>query len=207
MGAIRAVLFDFGGVLVRMVDDRPRLVLAAQLGVSLKHLDDLVYISKSAQRASRGEIPVRLHWEAVGKALGIPSSRMPEFLQQYWSADDVNWEMLDYIKNLRPDYKVGLISNAWEDLRQTMHTRWNIDGLFDEMVISAEVGLLKPDQRIFVLAVERIGVSPGQAVFIDDMLDNVEAARRTGLKAIQFVDTQQTLDDLNQLLNTTEPTG
>ena len=201
MGVIRAVFFDFGGVLVRIVDDRPRLRLAQQLGISLDRLDNLVYFSESAQKASRGEIPVRLHWEAVGKALGITKGKMPHFQQQYWSADDVNWELLEYIKRLHPGYKVGLLSNAWDDLRQTMHRRWNIDVLFDEMIISAEVGMVKPDPRIFHLAVARFDVAPAQAVFIDDTLDNVEAARREGLGAIQFINTRQTIDELESILN------
>lgn len=200
MGEIRAVIFDFGGVLVRMIDDRPRLALAKQLGVPLSRIDDLVFFSESAQRASRGEINVGMHWEAVREALGIRPEDMPGFLEQYWSADDVSWDLLDYIRALRPHYKVGLLSNAWDDLRQTMHNRWNIDGLFDELIISAEVGLVKPDPRVFKLAVGRLQVKPAQALFIDDMSVNVEAAKQEGLQAIQFSDTQQTITDIQKIL-------
>jgi HAD superfamily hydrolase (TIGR01549 family) len=199
--SIQAVIFDFGGVLVRMVDDRPRLALAKRLGVPLSRLDDLVFFSESAQRASKGEINVGMHWEAVRVALGIRPEDMPGFLEQYWSADDVNWQLLDYIRDLHPRYKVGLLSNAWDDLRQTMHARWNIDGLFDELIISAEVGLVKPDPRIFHLAMERLSVQPEEAVFLDDIAENVEAARREGLNAIAFQDTQKAIDELNRYLS------
>lgn len=184
-----------------MVDDRPRLMLAEQLKVPLSHLDDLVFFSDSARRASRGEIKVDQHWTAVGDALGISSEDMPRFLEKYWSADDVNWELLDFIKSLHPRYKIGLLSNAWDDLRQTMHERWNMDVLFDDLVISAEVGIVKPDPRIYQLAVDRLGVGLDESVFIDDMLVNVEAARQQGLLAIQFLDTQQTLADLQVVLD------
>lgn len=200
MAKILAVIFDFGGVLVRMVDDRPRLKLAERLGVPISRLDDLVFFSDSAQKASRGEISIKMHWEAVREALSIQSEDMADFLEQYWSADDVNWQLLDFIKRLHPQYKVGLLSNAWDDLRQTMRTRWNIDGLFDELIISAEVGIVKPDPRIFHLAVEKLGVQPTEAVFIDDILINVQAAKQQGLSAIQFLDTQQTLTDLQGIL-------
>jgi epoxide hydrolase-like predicted phosphatase len=200
MAKIRAVIFDFGGVLVGMVDDRPRLKLAEQLGVPLSRLDDLVFFSSSAQKASIGAITVDMHWEAVREALGIKPDDLQSFLDQYWSADDVNWELLDFIKGLHPAYKVGLLSNAWDNLRQTMHTRWNIDGLFDELVISAEVGMVKPDPRIFHLALEKLGVQPTDAVFIDDMVANVDAARQQGIAAIQFLDTKQTLANLQELL-------
>jgi epoxide hydrolase-like predicted phosphatase len=201
MTHIRAVIFDFGGVLVSMVDDRPRLKLAQQLAVPLSKLDDLVFFSDSAQRASRGEITVTMHWEAVRKALCIQPADMPKFLEQYWSADDVNWELLDFIRLLHPRYKVGLLSNAWDDLRQTLHERWNIDGLFDEMIISAKEKMVKPDPRIFHLALERLGVQPEEAIFIDDIAENVEAARREGMLAIQYQDTQKTLDELNHYLS------
>jgi epoxide hydrolase-like predicted phosphatase len=200
MAKIRAVIFDFGGVLVGMVDDRPRLKLAEQLGVPLSRLDDLVFFSSSAQKASIGAITVDMHWEAVREALGIKPDDLQSFLDQYWSADDVNWELLDFIKGLHPAYKVGLLSNAWDNLRQTMHNRWNIDGLFDELVISAEVGMVKPDPRIFHLALEKLGVQPTDAVFIDDMVANVDAARQQGIAAIQFLDTKQTLANLQELL-------
>ena len=76
MTKIRAVIFDFGGVLVRMVDDRPRLRLAQQLQVPLSRLDDLVFFSDSAQKASKGEITVAMHWEAVREALDIKPEDM-----------------------------------------------------------------------------------------------------------------------------------
>ncbi len=197
---LRALIFDFGGVLVRMVDDRPRLNLADQLGIPLASLDNLVFFSETAQKASVGEISIKDHWEAVRKTLGIHPRNMAHFLELYWSADDVNWQMLDYIKTLHPRYKVGLLSNAWDDLRRTLHNRWNIDGLFDELIISAEVHLVKPDPRIFQLAAERLGVQPCEAVFIDDIALNVEAARQVGLKAIQFISNPQTFDELDQYM-------
>jgi epoxide hydrolase-like predicted phosphatase len=186
--------------LIRMVDDRPRVSLAKQLGLPLSQLDDLVFFSDSSQKASKGEISVGMHWETVRKALGIRSEDMPGFLEQYWSADDVNWQLLDYIRDLHPRYKVGLLSNAWGDLRQTLQARWDIAGLFDELIISAEVKLVKPDPRIFRLAVERLSVQSGETVFIDDIAGNIEAARKEGWIAIQYQDTQKAIDELNQYL-------
>ncbi len=200
MTQIRAAIFDFGGVIIRMVDERPRLTLAEQLGVSLSQIDDLVFNSNTARKASKGEITVAMHWEAVRKSLGIQPEDMPGFLDQYWSADDVNWELLDFIRRLHPHYKVGLLSNAWDDLRQTLHERWDIEGLFDDMVISAEVKMVKPDPRIYHLALERLGVQAGEAIFIDDIVDNVEAARREGLLAIWYQETHKTLDELSHYL-------
>jgi epoxide hydrolase-like predicted phosphatase len=197
---IRALIFDFGGVLVRMIDDRPRLALAKKIGLPLSGLDELVFFSESAAQASRGEISVAMHWEAVRKALGLQPGDMPSFLQQFWSADDVNWRLLDYIRSLRPRFKVGLLSNAWDDLRKTLHDRWNIDGLFDELIISAEVKLVKPDPRIFQLATDRLKVLPDETIFIDDIAENVESARLMGLKGIQYQDFDQVMAEITDYL-------
>ena len=185
---------------MRIVDDRPRLELARNLGVSLSRLDSLVFYSETAQRASRGEISVMKHWEAVGAALHIKPEDMPAFLDRYWSADDVNWMLLDYIRTLHPHYKLALLSNAWDDLRQTLHNRWNIDKLFDELIISAEVKLVKPDPRIFQLATERLGVQPAEVIFIDDIEENVEAARRQGMIALVYSDTKRIIAEINRYL-------
>jgi epoxide hydrolase-like predicted phosphatase len=197
---IRALIFDFGGVLVRMIDDRPRLALAKKMGLPLSSLDELVFFSESAAQASRGEISVAMHWEAVRKALGLQPGDMPRFLQQFWSADDVNWRLLDYIRSLRPRFKVGLLSNAWDDLRKTLHDRWNIDGLFDELIISAEVKLVKPDPRIFQLATERLKALPDETIFIDDIAENVESARLVGLKGILYQDFDQVMAEITEYL-------
>ncbi len=200
MVEVKAVIFDFGGVLVRIADDRPRNALANELGVSLAKLDHLVFFSPTAQQASLGEISLAKHWEAVGAELGIKPEAMPAFLTHYWSADSVNWELLDFIRTLRPGYKVGLLSNAWDNLRQSMHDRWHIDGLFDELVISAEVKLVKPDPRIFELAIQRLGVQPGETIFVDDIEENIVAANRTGLVAVQFTNNQVVMAKINEYL-------
>lgn len=193
---IRAVIFDFGSVLVQMGDEEPRAALAGQLGVPLEALNRLVFESDTAIRAMVGELTIEQHWQAVGAALGVSRDEMPGILAQFWSADQINHELLAVIRSLRQTYKVGLLSNAWDDLRQVLQTRLPIGHLFDDLVISAEVGMGKPDPRIYHLAVERLGVRPEQAVFIDDVLANVEAARQVGLKAIHYQDNLQLFSDL-----------
>jgi epoxide hydrolase-like predicted phosphatase len=189
--SIRAMIFDFGSVLVQMGDKAPRQALADQLGVPLKELYRLIFDSDSAARAMVGELTIEQHWQAVGEALGVSPDEIPAIKAQFWAADWVNRELIDYIGALRPAYKVGLLSNAWNDLRQVLRERFGFDGLFDDLVISAEVGLAKPDPRIFHLAVQRLGVQPAEAVFVDDVLANVQAAQEVGLNAIHYQNNPQ----------------
>ena len=194
--SIRAVIFDFGSVLVQMSDEAPRQALADRLGVPLQELNRLVFDSETAWRAMLGELTIGQHWQAVGAALGILQDEIPAFKAQFWSADQVNEELVELIHRLRTNYKIGLLSNAWDDLRQVLKTRLPIGHLFDDLVISAEVGLGKPDPRIYLLATQRLGVAPGEAIFIDDVLANVDAARAAGLNAVHYQNNPQLLADL-----------
>ena len=102
---------------------------------------------------------------------------------------------------LHETYKTALLSNAWDDLRQVIAEKWHFEDAFDAMIISAEVGLAKPDPRIFQLALERLGVEADQAIFVDDFERNVEGANALGLHGIQFQTPQQMRFDLDRLLN------
>ncbi|MBN2146401.1 MAG: HAD family phosphatase [Anaerolineales bacterium] len=199
--SIRAVILDFGSVLVHMVDETPRRELAERLNIPLERLYQLVFDSQTAVRAMVGEISIDQHWEAVRHSLGVQPAEWPAFIRQFWAADWINEPLIAYVRTLRPQYKIGLLSNAWNDLRHELEARFAIADLFDAMIISAEVGLAKPDPRIYRLAVERLGVQPGEAIFIDDRLENVLAARQEGLYAIHYQDHDDALYELKDILH------
>ncbi len=73
--------------------------------------------------------------------------------------------------------------------------------MFDDMIFSAEVGLANPDRRIYELAVERLNVPPAEALFIDDVQENIEAAQAIGMVGIRFTDTEQTITEIEQYLS------
>jgi HAD superfamily hydrolase (TIGR01509 family) len=87
------------------------------------------------------------------------------------------------VRRLRPRYKLSVLSNADMSLRARLE-RDGIHALFDDVVISAEVGMAKPDPAIFRLAIERLGLAPAECVFVDDWDANVEAAREVGMRGV-----------------------
>ena len=196
--SIRAVIWDFGGVLVRMVDETPRRQLAARLGTSLKTLYHLVFDSDSARRGTLGEITIDQHWEAIRQDLNVQPDSMPAIIEQFWAADGIDEDLVAYIASLRHTYTTGLLSNAWSDLRSVLTNRLKVAHLFDDMVISAEVGLAKPDPRIYHLVVQRLGVAPDEAVFFDDNAENIAAACEAGLLGFVYTDLEQARTDLNK---------
>ena len=76
----------------------------------------------------------------------------------------------------------------------------NFDDAFDNMVISAEIGVMKPEARIYQLALEQAGVSADEAVFVDDFIENIEACEKLGMHGIHFRDPQVVLSELRNML-------
>ena len=165
-------------------------------------MEQIVFGGDSGKQAQIGEITSAQHWENIRQFFGLQVAELKAFQEDFWGGDVVDYELIEHIRALRRlSYKTGLLSNAFSDLREVVNLEWKIADAFDHMVISAEVQLMKPDERIYQLAISRLRVLPGEAVFVDDMLENVEGARAAGMHAIQFQSRTQALKDLDLMLN------
>ena len=196
---IRAVYFDLGGVIVRTEFQAPRQHLAERFGKEYDDLVKLVFDSETALQATVGLISEDEHWAAVARRLRLPESEIQAVRDEFFAGDVTDLHLLDFMRALRKRYKVGLISNAWSGLRP-----WIIDhkfeDVFDAMFISAELRVAKPDPGIYRIALEKLGVAPAEAVFLDDFPANVAGAQAVGMQAIHFATPGQALAELNQLL-------
>ena len=197
---IKAVFFDLGGVIVRTEFQVPRQQLADRLGMDYDDLYRLVFDSDTSNRATVGEISSDEHWAFVMQRLRRPPSEVESIRREFFAGDIVDRTLLDYIRSLRGKYKTGLISNAWGDLRDFI-AREKFDDAFDKMIISAEVGAMKPATKIFRIALEQFGVSPNEAVFVDDVYANIQACEKVGMKGILFKDPETALQQLKKLLS------
>ena len=195
------MIWDLGGVLLRTENYAPRRALAERFGMTLGEIEDFVFSGESGDRAQRGEISVEQHWDFQRTKLGLSPDEMQAFREQFWEGDQLDTDLVNYIRQLRRSYKTGLVSNAFSDLRWVVTEVWGFADAFDEMIISAEVGLVKPDPRIYLLALDRLKVPPEAVVFIDDFLHTVEGARAVKMNAIQFINPQQARSELEYLLN------
>ena len=197
---IKAVFFDLGGVIVRTEFQAPRQHLAERLGMEYEDLVKLVFASPSSEQASIGKISAEEHWLEVTKRLRRSTTETKAIREEFFAGDVVDHELVEFLRSLRPRYKTGLISNAWPDLRDYI-VEQKFDDAFDAMVISAEVGVLKPGARIYQIALEQAGACPNEAVFVDDFAENIEGCQAVGMHGILFRSPQQTLDELKQLLS------
>jgi len=197
--AIRAVFFDFGGVIMRTEYQAPRQKLAERFNMDYDEMDRAVFGSDSARRASVGEITEEAHWAAILKRFKQPASEMQAFRDHFFGGDVVDRKLVEYIRSLRGEFHTGLISNAWSGLREFI-TKEKLIDLFDTVIIAAEIGVTKPSAKIYEVALDQAKVRAGDAVFVDDMPINIEACEKVGMKGILFNDPEKSLSRLDQLL-------
>ncbi len=198
--SIKAVIWDLGGVLLRTEDGGPREQLAKQFGISRSELERLVFTSPTGQRAQLGEIPVEQHWADLARRLDLSPAQLAKFQRRFWSGDRLDDSLVAYVRKLRPRFQTGLLSNAFSDLRQVLKSHFAVDDAFDQIVISAEVNLMKPDPRIYHLALKGLGVAPEKTVFIDDFAENVTGAQAIGMQVVHFQNPRQALAELQRIL-------
>jgi putative hydrolase of the HAD superfamily len=196
---IRAVFFDLGGVIVRTEYQAPRQQLAERLGLEYDDLDRIVFNSETGVQAATGAITSQQHWEAIMKRLKRPIEEMPSIRDEFFAGDIIDRDILNFLRSLHGTHTTGLISNAWSDLRDYL-VREKMIHAFDHIVISAEVGVAKPEPGIFRIALEQAGVRPDEAVFVDDFHVNIEGCEKVGMKGIHFKDTESALQQIKQLL-------
>jgi putative hydrolase of the HAD superfamily len=152
-------------------------------------------------RASLGQAEVDDVWTWVLQQLKLSESERDALSRDFFSGDHVDEKLIELIRSLRPSYKTGMISNAWPNLRHRIENEWCFADAFDHIVISAEVGIAKPDPRIYHLALDGMGVAANEAVFIDDFEKNIDGARAVGMQTIHFKHPKQATSDLRNLLD------
>lgn len=199
--AVRAVIFDFGGVLVRTEDDSGRRKWEERLGLPRGELERLVFESDVSVRAMRGQASEEAVWQHVAQVLHLNAEELAELRYDFWAGDRLDPHLLAFLSSLRPRYRVGLISNAWDNARAVFTEKYGLGPVLDVLVISAEEGVMKPEARIYHIALERLGVRPEEAVFIDDIEENVIGARKAGLHGIHFRGTDQTIAEVRRYLD------
>ena len=200
---IRALISDFGGVLMRTRTDRSRRELERRVGLKTNTIEDMVFSSDLSQRAQRGEISEQDFWRQIERELDLPRSGLTqvEFRHEFFAADFLDEDLVALIRGVRPVLKTGLISNAWSGLRQLLRTTIPIQDAFDTIVISAEEKVIKPDPRIYFAALDRLGVRPLEAIFLDDVQTNVDAANTLGMLGVHFQSSAQAQHAIRALLD------
>jgi putative hydrolase of the HAD superfamily len=209
---LRAVITDWGGVLTNSIPDTVGAWLEAD-GIDrarystvmrswLKHAYSGDPGANPIHRLERGEgDPAEFERELAAQLVRTDGGQVQAagLLSRMFAGSLAIPQMYDLMRSLRrAGIRTCLLSNSWGN---NDYPRDVFPDLFDAWVISAEVGMRKPEERIFLLAAERLGLPPDQCVFIDDIQANVDAATALGMAGVLHRTPLATTAHLAALLN------
>ncbi len=208
------VLFDFGGVFT----ESPFFAvegMARDLGVDIQQFAELMFgayhldTDHPWHQLERGEITfdhAREEILALGKASGMAVDPM-DLLVRMAGGNLVRDTMVQTLRDIKAaGYATAIITNNVREFRDGWRGLIPVDELIDRVFDSSELGVRKPDPAIYQLALSGMGgVSPGRAVFLDDVEQNVLSARDLGIHAIQVPDDPEAvIRELRELLKLTQ---
>ncbi len=196
--SIKALIWDCGGVLVRTEDSSGRREWERKLGLPPYDIDRVVLGSKAWIQAQCGEIPEEAYWTEVRVHLGLNERAIQDLRRDFYAGDRINPVVLDVITRLRPHYKQAILSNAVPSLLEMLRDRFQIVHLFDVIITSASIRVMKPDPQAYRAALDALRLRAEETVFIDDLRENIQGANQLGMHAIHF-ETDQ--DDIRPLLS------
>ena len=200
--ALRAVVFDYGMVLSEAPKQDAQAELRRITGLSHQELDSYYWTDRLAY--DRGDLSGLAFWQKLvaDAGLNLSASQIAELNQhdaRMWTT--VNAEMLAWHTRLKErGLQTGILSNMGDSVMESIleNFAWVAD--FDVLIWSYQHRMIKPDPKIYHLLLEKLGTAPEETLFLDDKLENIEAARRVGIQGLQF----STVDQLRQDLITSE---
>ncbi|MBS2965715.1 HAD family phosphatase [Actinocrinis puniceicyclus] len=196
--ARRGLLTDYGGVLTTSVFESFHAFERAEgleRGASVRLLRDDARAGRLLAGMETGATAAAAFEAEIGAMLGVSPGGL---LSRMFAATRPQPEMIDAVRAARrAGVRTALLSNSWGE---GGYPEASFAQLFDAVVISGRVGLRKPDPAIYRLAADRLGLEPGDCVFVDDLPGNLQPAERLGMAVILHREPAGTLAALGRLL-------
>lgn len=190
---IRAIIFDCFGVLY--ADD--------WIVFKSKYFGHDEGIAQAAEKLlNQSDLGIIEYDDFIGAVAKMAGISFREAFQEIEN-EVSNTDLLAYIKELKSNYKIGMLSNAADNWLTEMFTPEQL-GLFDEIALSYEIGSAKPEHAAYKHIADKLGVELRECVFIDDQERYCRAAEDFGMKAIVFKNNEQVITELNELLTDTK---
>ena len=209
MAEIKTIISDFGGVLTTPLIES-FMAFQDQTGITTETLGKAMQAATEERgdnplfELERGEIEESEFLELLSAQLEPELGHRPRlhrFREVYFDALDPNEEMIGLMRELKASgLKMAMLTNnvrEWEPLWRSMLP---VDEIFETVVDSGFVGCRKPESRIYELTLERVGEPAGACLFIDDVLVNIEGARKAGFSAVHFQDNEQAITEIRAAL-------
>lgn len=198
--AIKAIVFDIGGV----------LELTPDLGLDKKWEEKLKLKSGELNErlhevwvgGSAGSITIGQVHQQIGEIMDWGETQVNEYMDDIWREylGRLNVELVDYFRSLRPKFKTAIISNSFVGAREKEAEQYDFDTICGFIIYSHEVGLHKPDPKIFELACEKLELQPNEIIFVDDHADAYGPAVEMGMHCFEFKDNAQIMADIEKCI-------
>ncbi len=184
---IKAIIFDFYGVI--RSDEYWRLIKQDKNMVS--------EFSKLADEVNLGDVS----WYRFVQQLAKKTTKTVQEIISALESESINLPLVEYIAKLHKNYKTALLSNAAYEFFEPQARQIGFTELFDYTAVSSKLGMIKPDPRIYEHVLDKLGVGPSEAVYIDDISRFCDGASAVGMKAIWYKDFEQMKKELEQILS------
>jgi putative hydrolase of the HAD superfamily len=189
---LQALILDYGNVLSQPQDERWFEAMAAEIETAVDPFRAAYWRHRPVYDAG---IPARDYWGRVLDTVGAGHHGENDgpVIDRLIHADVASWtkyreEMWELARSFRgKGGRTAFLSNGVPEAMARIRTDRPLEGWFDVVIVSCEVGVAKPDPAIFQMCLSRLSVEPGQALFVDDRIENIEGAARLGIQTFHFV--------------------
>jgi putative hydrolase of the HAD superfamily len=192
------IFFDWGGVIADDPGDEFLGKLLRDIGASEVQIQEI--LKTYMKRFMRGQISEVEYWDELRSNYGfeIHDSISEEFKK--WQGLVANQRILALVKEVRENgARVAILSNVIEPTYNVIQQAGYYN-LFDDVIASCKVGYVKPQKEIYTIALERLGTTPEQSIFIDDKQNCLDPARQMGVKTILAENPEQIVQDVRDCL-------
>jgi len=193
---IKAIIFDMGGVILISKIESGYKKLSELLNISYEDFKEIYNLHHEDMQ--KGKLKVKDFIDIIKNKFNINKDIIKLWKKTYLEIMKVNQVLLDLINNLRKNYKILLLSNA-PDLHYEINKERKILSYFDDVIISCQVGLIKPEKEIFNLTLEKLKLNPEECIFIDDREEHIVPAKEMRFRTILYRDNQQLINELKEL--------
>lgn len=203
---IKAVIFDVDGVLALGVELRKDSKLGKSFHEEVAKIFDLDldtwldYFDPIYTKSIEGRINKMSVLKNLAKNIGVYFGEIEKVIlkvySKYYSRNDLLYDFAFKLK--KKGYKIAILSDQWH-LSKDIFLKKKDSKRFNVVVVSCDVGLRKPNPKIYNYTLNKLGVKPSEAVFIDNRKWNIDAARKLGIKSILFRNNEQIIARLEKI--------
>lgn len=187
--AIKAIVFDCFGVLVTSA----RVALKNDYPKYIRQIDNLCH------QYDYGVISRQQFDDELARLFMITSKQVES---RYWAKMIRYEKVVEWVRRLKTSgkYKIGMLSNVGPNFMNDFFDPMERNELFDEVILSSEVGIAKPNAAAYQMIADKLGVKLSECVMIDDTYLNIDAAKSIGMHGIWFISVDQARDELDKIL-------